>query len=208
MIETRIDGSSKHFINLHPTPLDLGRAYLDIIDAMNWRGFTILYEDAPWLPMVDYLMSNYKKKFPVTVKQLHVTADGNYRARLLQVKNSMELNIVICSSIEKLPEILKQSLQVGLLSDQHNVLITSLDMHTIDLEPFQYAGTNITGVQLIDPERPYTTEMVEEFTRMYLNVISEDERIEEFMDELPPGLSAENMRVETALTFDAGEFLF
>lgn len=27
-------------------------------------------------------------------------------------------------------------------------------MHTIDLEPFQYSGTNITGIRLIDPESP------------------------------------------------------
>lgn len=27
-------------------------------------------------------------------------------------------------------------------------------MHTIDLEPFQYGGTNITGIRLVDPENP------------------------------------------------------
>lgn len=205
LIETRVDGSTKHFINLHPTPTDLGRAYLDIIDAMNWQGFIILYEDSPWLPMVDYLMSNYKKKFPVTVKQLHVTSDGNYRARLLQVKNSQERNIVICSSVEKLPEILKQAQQVGLLSDDHNIFITSLDMHTIDLEPFQYSGTNITGIQLVDPERPYVVEKVEKFTEFYLESLSNEQKIDGYDEDLPPGLTAQNMRIETALVFDAGE---
>lgn len=27
-------------------------------------------------------------------------------------------------------------------------------MHTIDLEPYQYSGTNITGIRLVDPENP------------------------------------------------------
>lgn len=27
-------------------------------------------------------------------------------------------------------------------------------MHTIDLEPYQYSGTNITGVRLVDPNSP------------------------------------------------------
>lgn len=40
------------------------------------------------------------------------------------------------------------------MSDQHQFIITSLDLHTIDLEPFQHGGTNITGVRLIDPEDP------------------------------------------------------
>jgi Receptor family ligand binding region len=48
LIETSIDGSSKHVINLHPTPEDLGKVYLDMINAWNWQGFTILFQDAPW----------------------------------------------------------------------------------------------------------------------------------------------------------------
>jgi hypothetical protein len=28
------------------------------------------------------------------------------------------------------------------------------DMHTIDLEPYQYGGTNITGIRLVDPSDP------------------------------------------------------
>lgn len=48
LIETSIDGSSKHVINLHPTPEDLGRVYLDMINAWSWEGFTILFQDAPW----------------------------------------------------------------------------------------------------------------------------------------------------------------
>lgn len=32
-------------------------------------------------------------------------------------------------------------------------------MHTIDLEPFQYSGTNITGIRLVDPENPLLVEL-------------------------------------------------
>lgn len=48
LIETSIDGSSKHVINLHPTPEELGKVYLDMILVSNWQGFTIIYQDAPW----------------------------------------------------------------------------------------------------------------------------------------------------------------
>lgn len=40
------------------------------------------------------------------------------------------------------------------MSDQHQFIITSLDLHTIDLEPFQHGGTNITGVRIVDPDDP------------------------------------------------------
>lgn len=40
------------------------------------------------------------------------------------------------------------------MTDNHRILITSMDMHTIDLEPYQYSGVNITGIRLVNPENP------------------------------------------------------
>lgn len=34
------------------------------------------------------------------------------------------------------------------------------DLQTLDLEPYQYSGVNITGVRLIDPEDPVVKEIV------------------------------------------------
>jgi len=48
LIETRIDGSARDVINLHPKPEDMGRAILDLINDADWEGFTIVYESAPW----------------------------------------------------------------------------------------------------------------------------------------------------------------
>lgn len=40
------------------------------------------------------------------------------------------------------------------MTDYHQFIITTMDMHTIDLEPYRYSGTNITGIRLVDPENP------------------------------------------------------
>lgn len=53
LIETSIDGSSKHVINLHPKPEDLGMMYLEMIKAWNWEGFTVLFQDAPWFELMN-----------------------------------------------------------------------------------------------------------------------------------------------------------
>lgn len=206
MIETRLGAPTTHVISLHPTPNDLARAYLDLISEWNWLGFSILYEDAPWLPVIDVIMRNYTNKFTVAVRQLDVTENANYRPRLLQVKHSGDKNIVICCSIEKLPEILKQAQQVGLLSNKHHILVTNLDMHTIDLEAFQYGGTNITGLRLINPNDDYVKEIEDFFEKKFLEKSSpvepSDEEDSETL-EMPEGLKADKMRLETALTFDA-----
>ena len=38
-------GHSGYAFNLHPDITSLGGAYLDLIDAYNWRNITILYQD-------------------------------------------------------------------------------------------------------------------------------------------------------------------
>ena len=41
-----------------------------------------------------------------------------------------------------------------MMTANHNYLITSLDLHLVDLEDFKYGGTNITAFRLVDPAHP------------------------------------------------------
>jgi glutamate receptor, ionotropic, invertebrate len=209
LLETRLDETFKHVINLHPTPESLGKVFMDLIKLWNWKGFTILYEDVPWLQMVQYVLVNYKEEYTVAVRQLDVAGNGNYRPMLYKIKESREHRIIISSSIESLPEILKQAQQVGILTEDHHILITSLDMHTIDLEPFQYGGTNITGMRMIIPENPlvkefseYIEEMRDQKTNMHSYHDSEREDLITVQDSLTNDNS--HLRLETTLTVDAG----
>ena len=89
-------------------------------------------------------------EYPITVRQL--SDSGDFRPLLKQIKNSAESHIVLDCSTEKIYEVLKQAQQIGMMSDYHSYLITSLDIHTINLEEFKYGGTNITAFRLVDPE--------------------------------------------------------
>lgn len=177
------------------------------------------------------LLKKYDNKgFTVTVRQLDVTSNENYRPQLRRVKHSEDKNIIISCSIEALPEILKQAQQVGLLTEDHQFIITSLDMHTIDLEPFQHSGSNITGVRLISPEDPMVVHITSFFEEKYKDKMEkekeknsrenngskdddddDDDKKEDSPDAgddndedaVPPGLTADSIRVDTALTYDA-----
>lgn len=67
-------------------------------------------------------------------------------------------------STEKIYEVLKQAQQIGMMSDYHSYLITSLDLHTVNLEPFQYGGTNITAFRLVDPDNGLVRQTVKNWT--------------------------------------------
>lgn len=74
---------------------------------------------------MNYLLKKWDSKgYPVTLRQLDNT--GNYRGVLKRVKNSGEENIVIDCSLKILNDVLNQALQVGILSDRHKVIVSSL----------------------------------------------------------------------------------
>jgi glutamate receptor, ionotropic, invertebrate len=195
-IETRwsADPHRGPTINIHPHPDTLSKVFIDMVTDWEWKSFTILYESASYLPFTSDLLKYYDRNgYTVSVEQLNLKDDGNYRSVLQRVKMTEEKNIVLHCSIDILPEVLKQAQQVGIMTEHHQYFITSLDMHTIDLEPYQYSGTNITGVRLIDPEDPYIQHITNFFNMSeYLN-----------SKEISPGLTAAQMRVETALMFDS-----
>ena len=46
------------------------------------------------------------------------------------------------------------------MTSYYEYLITSLDLHSIDLEDFKYGGTNITAFRLVDPHNPEVINVV------------------------------------------------
>ena len=48
---------------------------------------------------------------------------------------------------------------VGMMTSYFEYIVTSLDMHSIDLEDFKFGGTNITAFRLVDPHNPEVVEV-------------------------------------------------
>ncbi|XP_046751512.1 glutamate receptor ionotropic, kainate 2-like [Diprion similis] len=140
-------------LNMYPYSYTLSEIYLQLAKDFDWQTFTILYESTENLIRMHELLKKYDRRgYTVTVRQLPEGPD--YREVLRQIKMSGDPNIVLDCSIEILSEVLKQAQQVGVMSDRHSYIIASLDLSTIDLEPYQYGGTNLTGLRLIDPDDP------------------------------------------------------
>lgn len=117
--------------------------------SWGWKSFTIIYETNEGLVRLQELLKAYgSSDFPITVRQLTDTGDYRYADSieivnemklnintwisvvpsplLKQIKNSAEAHIILDCSIEKIYEVLKQAQQIGMMSDYHSYLITSL----------------------------------------------------------------------------------
>jgi len=98
---------------------------MELVNALGWRKFTVLYEDGPGLVRLSTLLKMFDKKDkPVTVRQLD--PQKNHRQVLRDMKMAGERNILLDCSIQTLPEVLKQAQQVGLMTDEQSYIITTL----------------------------------------------------------------------------------
>ncbi|KAH0820074.1 hypothetical protein GEV33_002720 [Tenebrio molitor] len=190
-LETRWDYRLRRescLVNLYPHPTTLSKAYVDLVKAWGWKSFTIIYENNEGLVRLQELLKAHGPyEFPITVRQLGESSD--YRPLLKQIKNSAESHIVLDCSTERIYDVLKQAQQIGMMSDYHSYLITSLDLHGVDLEEFKYGGTNITAFRLVDPDGPEVRKVVREWN------LSEAKN--------KKGEISSIIRAETALMYDA-----
>ncbi|RWS06259.1 glutamate receptor: ionotropic kainate 2-like protein 3, partial [Dinothrombium tinctorium] len=72
-------------------------------------------------------------------------------------------NIIVDVSRDHIHLVLKHAQQVDMLSEYHNYFFTTLDLQTVDLEDFQYAGTNISAFSLVDQSSKEYQEIVREW---------------------------------------------
>ncbi|CAG9865359.1 unnamed protein product [Phyllotreta striolata] len=197
-VETRADFAAERnesLVNVHPHPGVLARLFKDLVRAFEWRRLVVLYEgQRSLLELGSLLEFNNRKGRKVVLRKLESVDKGNYRAFLSEVKSLGETNFVLACSVDVLEEVLKQLQQVGMMTESYSYIITDLNAQTLDLTAFQYAGTNITAVRMLDPEQIEIMEMAESLQKQ--NAPGSD---------LPVLLESWKTKLETVLLFDAVE---
>ncbi|XP_060848999.1 glutamate receptor ionotropic, kainate 3-like isoform X1 [Rhopalosiphum padi] len=192
-IQTRWDINQKRGscqINLYPHPNTLAEALIDIIVAANWESFTIIYENNDSLMQITNILKSPPTNYPIRIRQL--SSGPNYRKELREIKDSGETKILLDCSFKILTDVLLQAQQVGLMGSEHNFIIASLDMHTLDLDPFRYSGTKITGMRLVKPLELEFQNIVSQWTDN-LSPLEPDDKI----------VLPETIQLESALIYDA-----
>ncbi|XP_071746528.1 glutamate receptor ionotropic, kainate 2 isoform X2 [Lepeophtheirus salmonis] len=206
-VETRYDyrlTRDDYSINLYPHPHALGQAFVDLVSAMKWKKFTVLYEKSEGLVRLQEVLklSSNDKDMKITIRQLTPGLGGDYRPLLKSMKTSGETQIILDCLITTVPDVLKQAQQVGIMTAYHSYLITSLDLHTIELEDFKYGGTNITAFRLVDPTSDVVKSVVQDWV---LGELRYGRKIPFHEKSIRPNstIHPNAIATETALVYDA-----
>ena len=175
----------------------MGGAYLDLIEAYQWKAITILYQDNNSMMTLKQILDSTSTvgpmdEFRLVIKQL-VHNENGYRDVLKEIFFS-ESNLIVLDCEKKiLDDVLKQAQQVGLISQGYYFLLTSLDAHTVNLEDYKYGGTNFTAFRLIDVDKPEVQNVIYSIVESMI-----DKELRTAMS-VPEG----NLDTTTALIYDS-----
>ncbi|KAJ8939711.1 hypothetical protein NQ318_009811 [Aromia moschata] len=189
-------------VNVYPHPRILSDIFVDLIEAYGWDKVIVLYDNDESLMSVSSLLKlNVPEKRKVILRQLEGPndmssqgSDQNYRPVLTEIKLTGETRFVLACSVEILKEVLIQLQQVGMMTNRYSYIITNLDMQTVEMSPFQYAGTNITGISMIDPDTIEVRKVAAELQRKKTNSDG---------FENDGSIAAWRLKLETALIVDS-----
>ncbi|XP_067125930.1 glutamate receptor ionotropic, kainate 2-like [Centruroides vittatus] len=154
--------SYHHSINVYPDTSALSKACLDLLNAKRWEKFTIIYENNDDLIQYQDLLivpTKYDRK--VTLRQL--PRGQTYRKLLKEARRNGESNIILDVSVQKLKQVFREAQEVGMLTEYHNYIITSLDFHTLDFKEFHSSRSNITAFRLVDPSRQQVANVIRDW---------------------------------------------
>lgn len=166
MLETRPnynEDASPFTLNIHPHPSSLGKAYVDLIVAMGWKSFVILFESEDSLIRLQQVIKLPKtfEDIKIYLRQLELTTD-DYRPLLKEIKKSGETRIILDCHFDKIESILHQANEIGLATEYYAYLFTSLDLERLDLAAFKYVNFNMTGFRIVDTaDQELVTEYVQ-----------------------------------------------
>ncbi|XP_042864658.1 glutamate receptor ionotropic, kainate 2-like isoform X3 [Penaeus japonicus] len=186
----------EYSVNLYPHPSTLAKAYMDVLMTLGWRKFCIIYENNNGLIRVQELLKDHS--FQISLRQLPTS--GDYRPMLKDAKKAGVTHIVLDVERDNIFTVLKQAQQIGMMTSYHNYFITSLDLHTVDLEDFRHGDTNITALTIVDPENPLVQQVIQDWVFGELRHGRNVENPENTLKSSPP-LSIP--QTEVALMYDA-----
>ncbi|XP_076034612.1 glutamate receptor ionotropic, kainate 2-like isoform X3 [Oratosquilla oratoria] len=132
---------------------------MDVLNALGWVKFSIIYENNNGLIRVQELLKEHR--YRITLRQLPRTED--YRPMLKDAKKAGVTHVVLDVERPNIFKVLKQAQQIGMLTSYHNYFVTSLDLHTVDLEDFRHGGTNITALRVVDPENAMVQRVIQDW---------------------------------------------
>lgn len=135
-------------LNMNPTFDKMNHLLIKVMDTLNWKRATILYESSH-RQVAEMLEMNKRTGKRINVRNLKYTKNFGFGSTLLDVRNADETNIILECSSESLPIIFRQAMQFGLMNKHYQWIIANINM-PIDIRSYLGTGVSLTFYNVLD----------------------------------------------------------
>ncbi|CAK9294817.1 unnamed protein product [Gordionus sp. m RMFG-2023] len=141
-----------NWVNIHPHFPLLNRAFVDLINHLEWKSMTLFYGSDEGLIKLKEILKLPFHDHDITVNVQRI-GRHDLRPLLKDIKNQGESNFVVDCDVATFLHLLNQAQELSMVSHYYHYLFISMDLQMINLTSFQDSGVNITTFKLINPER-------------------------------------------------------
>ncbi|KAJ6217244.1 hypothetical protein RDWZM_008401 [Blomia tropicalis] len=152
-------------LNLYPQPSVLSSAYVDLVKSWGWERFAIVYENNEGIIRLQNFFKD-AQNFNWKIQLYQFEPGKPYRDTFWEVNKAKVTNVILDVKRDNLLLVLRHAQQVGMMTDSHSYLITSLDLHTMDLEDFKFGRTKITSLRIVDESSPEMMNIMGNWTKL------------------------------------------
>ncbi|CAM1332543.1 Uncharacterised protein g10896 [Pycnogonum litorale] len=136
-------------LNLLPPIEHFSKAIGELIKALEWKSFAVLYEDDDGLFRLKDILEQSFYKDDTSIMMVRRLGDNHGRI-FSAMKRNVITKIVLDCRRENIVKILQEAHEAGML-EYHNFVITNINLNTVSIPRiFFSARTNITGLRLVD----------------------------------------------------------
>lgn len=144
---------------LYPSLSTLSQAYVDVVEALQWRKFCVIYGNSETLARVQAVLQS--EALDVSLRQLPDSDD--YGPLLKSLRSAGVTRLMLDVELHSIYPFLQQAQGLGMTGSGYHYFITSLDLHTVELPDFSQ-GATITGLTLMDPSSPLVQQVTQDLS--------------------------------------------
>ncbi|XP_023690024.1 glutamate receptor 3-like isoform X2 [Paramormyrops kingsleyae] len=182
------DTDVQFLIQMRPS---LQGAVLSLLAYYKWEKFVYIYDTERGLSVLQAIMeSAMTNNWQVTARSVMSIVDAEeYRRIMEEMDRRQEKYFLLDCKVERIKTILDQVVALGKNSRNHHYILANLGFSNMSLDKVIAGGANITGFQIINPEKPIVRQFLQRWNHL-------DER--EF-----PEAKGTPLKYTSALTHDA-----
>ncbi|XP_075750731.1 glutamate receptor ionotropic, kainate 3-like [Rhipicephalus microplus] len=124
------DSGHPFALSFYPDPEQVGKALLDLVLALDWTSFTLVYRNHSSFTRLREVLK-YGQRPPAKVRLVQCPDEGSYETVLKDLKRKRELRVLLDLDTVDVDAFMEKAVKESMTTPYHQYILTSMDLHTL-----------------------------------------------------------------------------